>query len=91
MIGEKQKRRHLGGLLKDPIQQLSEDPWLDSVIFIEKDNRAAVRTRAAALMYIHRNELPLTTMVKGEFIYIYKEKEEEGESITVDLRDEVFD
>ena len=81
------RRRKLGPLVHDPIDQLAADQWMDSLIFIEKSHAAALKTRAAALMYIIRRDLGLTTVVRGNEVRIYKEKDFEGASNTVDLRE----
>ncbi len=87
MIGEKRKRRNIGPLIHDPIDHLFSNQWLDSLIFIEKDHLTALKTRAAALMYIIRNQMGMTTTVRGNEVRIYKEKDFEGACDTVDLRD----
>ena len=51
------KRRKLGHLIKDPIDHFLEMPTYDRLIFVEQDKAAAQKTRAAALMYIGRNEV----------------------------------
>ena len=64
--------------MHNPIDNLNSNEMLDSIIFIEEDGRAAAKTRAAACMYIYRNDYDLTTMVRGNEIYIRKDKDYEG-------------
>lgn len=82
----KEKRRKLGHLLSDPIEEFIQIPEYDRLIFQEIDNAAARKTRAAALMYIGRRNLGLTTSVKNNEIWILKEKDVMDESRIVDLR-----
>ena len=86
MIEEKQRRRKLGQLIQDPIERLYADKWMDSLTIIETNHIAAMRTRAAAGMYIFRKDMNITTKVNGNEIHIYKEKDFEGSNFTVDLR-----
>lgn len=79
-------RRKLGKSLTDPIQVFVEMPNYDRLIFVETDKAAAQKTRAAALMYIGRNELGLTTSVRENEIWVLKEKDVMDESMIVDLR-----
>lgn len=79
-------RRKLGKSLTDPIQAFVEMPNYDRLIFVEMDKAAAQKTRAAALMYIGRNELGLTTSVRENEIWVLKEKDVMDESMIVDLR-----
>ena len=79
------KRRKLGHLIKDPIDHFLEIPELDRLIFVESDKAAAQKTRAAALMYIGRNELGLTTTVRQNEVWILKEKDVMDESMIVEL------
>lgn len=80
------KRRKLGHLIKDPIDRFLEMPTYDRLIFVEQDKAAAQKTRAAALMYIGRNEMGLTTSVKENEIWVLKEKDVMDQSMIVDLR-----
>lgn len=86
MIERVKKRRKLGDILHDPIISLQNDLIQDSVIFIDKDEAAAQKTRAAALMFIGRKNLDLTTTVKGNEIWVMKNRDELGHFGTVDLR-----
>ena len=79
------KRRKLGHLIMDPIDEFVQMPDYDRLIFVEANNAAAQKTRAAALMYIGRNELGLTTTVKENEIWILKEKDIMDNSMIVDL------
>lgn len=80
------ERRKLGKIISEPIDRLNGDRSLEQLIFIERDKAAAQRTRAAALMYIGRNDLGLTTSVKENEVWIMKDKDVIGEGFTVDLR-----
>lgn len=80
------KRRKLGHLIMDPIDHFLEMPTYDRLIFVEQDKAAAQKTRAAALMYIGRNEMGLTTSVKENEIWVLKEKDVMDQSMIVDLR-----
>lgn len=80
------ERRKLGKVISDPIDRLNGDPGMDQVIFVEENKAAAQKTRAAALMYIGRNDMALTTSVRGNEIWVMKDKDVIGEGITVDLR-----
>lgn len=80
------KRRKLGHLIMDPIDEFMQMPTYDRLIFVEQDKAAAQKTRAAALMYIGRNEIGLTTSVKENEIWVLKEKDVMDESMIVDLR-----
>lgn len=79
------KRRKLGYLIKDPIDKFIGMPEYDRLIFVESDKAAALKTRAAALMYIGRNELGLTTSVKNNEVWILKEKDVMDQSVVVQL------
>ena len=79
------KRRKLGHLIKDPIDEFIQMPSYDRLIFVEQDKAAAQKTRAAALMYIGRNELRLTTSVKENEVWILKEKDVMDQSMIVEL------
>lgn len=78
-------RRKLGKLLSDPIDELNGDKWLDTMILVEEDERAASRTRAAACMYILRNDYNLTTSVRGREVWVCKDKDNIGRSKTIDI------
>ena len=80
------KKRKLGSIISEPIEKLYGSKKYDSLVFIENDHEAAVQTRAAALMYIHRNDLNLTTSVKDDEIWVMKDKDYPGPHETVDLR-----
>lgn len=80
------KRRKLGHLIMDPIDEFIQLPSYDRLIFVEQDKAAAQKTRAAALMYIGRNEMDLTTSVKENEIWVLKEKDVMDQSMIVDLR-----
>lgn len=80
------KRRKLGHLIMDPIDEFIQMPTYDRLIFVEQDKAAAQKTRAAALMYIGRNEMGLTTSVKENEIWVLKEKDVMDQSMIVDLR-----
>ena len=80
------ERRKLKGSLSDPIQTLVEGNDVDTIVFIEKDNKTALKTRAAALMYIGRHRLNLTTSVRGDQIWIMKDKDYPGAKQFIDLR-----
>lgn len=80
------KRRKLGRLIKDPIDEFLEMSSYDRLIFVEQDKAAAQKTRAAALMYIGRNEMGLTTSVKENEIWVLKQKDVMDQSMVVDLR-----
>lgn len=79
------KRRKLGHLIKDPIDEFIQMPEYDRLIFVESNKAAAQKTRAAALMYIGRNELGLTTSVKDNEVWILKEKDIMDQSMIVEL------
>lgn len=79
------KRRKLGHLIKDPIDHFLEMPEYDRLIFIESNKAAAQKTRAAALMYIGRNELGLTTTVRENEVWILKEKDVMDQSMIIEL------
>lgn len=80
------KRRKMGTTLSGPINELYDVDDLDTLIFIEEDNEAASKTRAAALMFIGRNNLGLKTKVRENEIWIMKDKDYIGNCITEDLR-----
>lgn len=82
----KKKRRKLGDILHEPILDLYNDRHTDTIIFIERDEAAAQKTRTAALMFIGRNDLDLTTSVKENEIWVMKNKDDPGAFGTVDLR-----
>lgn len=82
----KRHRRQLGHLIQDPIDEFVGMPSYDRLIFVEQDKAAAQKTRAAALMYIGRNELGLTTSVRENEIWVLKEKDVMDQSMIVDLR-----
>lgn len=73
------KRRKLGVVISAPIEELYHSAFQDSVVLIEEDHEAALKTRAAALMYIGRNELDLTTKVRENEVWIMKDKDYPGE------------
>lgn len=85
-MSEWHNRRKLGKIISEPIERLSGDRSLDQIVFIEVDKAAAQKTRAAALMFIGRNDLNLTTSVKENEIWIMKDKDFIGEGMTIDLR-----
>ena len=78
-------RRTFGKVLSTPILEMADDKQIDTLIFIEENNVAAQKTRAAALMFIGRKGLELTTSVKGNQIWIMKDKDYPGNRIIVDL------
>ena len=78
-------RRKLGTTISSPIEELWHSAFKDSLIFIEQDHEAALRTRAAALMYIGRNRLGLTTKVKDKEVWIMKDRDILGESIIIKI------
>lgn len=78
-------RRKLGTTISSPIEELWHSAFKDSVIFIEQDHEAALRTRAAALMYIGRNKLGLTTKVKDKEVWIMKDKDILGDAIVIKI------
>ena len=80
------KRRKMGTTISGPILELYDVSDLKSVIFIEQDHEAALKTRAAALMFIGRNELKLTTKVDGDEIWIMKDRDYLGNTMKIDLR-----
>lgn len=86
MIVVKRKRRKFGTSLSGPIEDFNDTKHLDRLIFIEKDHAAALKTRAAILMYIGRNRLDLTTTVKDDEVWVLKNKDIMTESVCVDLR-----
>lgn len=79
------KRRKLGHIIQDPIDEFIQMPEYDRLIFVESDKAAAQKTRAAALMYIGRNELGLTTTVRQNEVWILKEKDVMDQSMIVEL------
>ena len=80
-------RRKLGKSISLPIESfIDKKNMYDRLIFIEKSNTAALKTRAAALMYIGRNDLGLTTKVKGDEVWIMKDRDILDETTYVDLR-----
>lgn len=82
------KRRKLGSIISEPIMNLLERKRQDSLIFVEMNHEAALKTRAAALMFIGRNDLGLKTAVKDNEIWIMKDKDNLGRFETEDLREE---
>lgn len=78
-------RRKLGKVLSDPIDELKKDKYLDTMILVENDEKAASRTRAAACMYILRNDYDFTTSVRGKEVWICKDKDNIGSSKTIDI------
>ena len=82
-------RRKFGDTLSGPIKNLVHDKYYDSLTFIEKDEKAAQKTRAAALMYIGRNDLGLTTSVNKNRIVVMKNKDVVGNQLIVDLRNAI--
>ena len=78
-------RRKLGTTISAPIEELWHSAFKDSVIFVESDHEAALRTRAAALMYIGRNGLDLTTKVKDKKVSINKDRYILGDSIVIKM------
>ena len=85
-IKRKFHRRVLGKTISDPIDTLLHDKKKNSLVFIEHDEEAATRTRAAAVMYIGRNGYDLHSSVKGKEIWIMKDRDELGSHFEVDLR-----
>lgn len=79
-------RRKLGSSISFPIDEFFQNNLADRLIFVETDNAAAQKTRAAALMYIGRHDLDLTTSVKENEVWIMKDKDIIDETIVVDLR-----
>lgn len=80
------KRRKLAPIIYEPIDNLYGDRRLDSLVLIELDHEAAVQTRAAALMHIHRCDMDLTTSVKDNEVWIMKDKDYPGKPEVIDLR-----
>lgn len=80
------KRRKLAPIIYEPIDNLYGDRRLGSIVLIENDHEAAVQTRAAALMHIHRCDMDLTTSVKDNEVWIMKDKDYPGKPETIDLR-----
>ena len=80
------KKRRLGSLIAEPITNLYGSRKNDSLIFFEEDHKTAVQTRAAVLMFIKRNRMDLTTSVKGNEIWVMKDKDYPGRGETIDLR-----
>ena len=78
-------RRKLGTTISSPIEELWHSAFKDSLIFIEQDHEAALKTRAAALMYIGRNKLGLTTKVKDKEVWIMKDKDILGDAIVIKM------
>lgn len=79
-------RRKLSHLIHEPIKQLSNSIEYDTLKFIEKDGEAASRTRAAALMYIMRNNLDLTTHVSENVVYVLQNKDVMENVWEIDIR-----
>ena len=80
------KRRKLAPIIYEPIDNLYGDRRLDSLVLIEMDHEAAVQTRAAVLMHIHRCDMDLTTSVKDNEVWIMKDKDYPGKPEVIDLR-----
>ena len=80
------KNRRLGSLIAEPITNLYSSRRYDHLIFVEEDHKTAVQTRAAVLMFIKRNHMDLTTSVKGDEVWVMKDKDYPGKGETVDLR-----
>ena len=80
------KNRRLGSLIAEPITNLYSSRRYDHLIFVEEDHKTAVQTRAAVLMFIKRNRMDLTTSVKGNEIWVMKDKDYPGKGETIDLR-----
>ena len=78
-------RRKLGTTISSPIEELWHSAFKDSVIFVESDHEAALKTRAAALMYIGRNGLDLTTKVKDKEVWIMKDLDILGDAIVIKM------
>lgn len=78
-------RRKLGTTISSPIEELWHSEFKDSLIFIEQDHEAALKTRAAALMYIGRNGLDLTTKVKDKEVWIMKDRDILGDAIIIKM------
>ena len=78
-------RRKLGTTISSPIEELWHSALKDSGILIEQDHEAALKTRAAALMYIGRNKLGLTTKVKDKEVWIMKDKDILGDAIVIKI------
>ena len=79
-------RRKLGTTISAPIEALWRSRTKDSLIFVEQDHEAALRTRAAALMYIGRNKLGLTTKVKDKEAWIMKDRDILGDAIVIKMQ-----
>lgn len=69
------ERRKLGKALSRPILDLNDNAYLDGIKILETDHESALKTRAAALMFIGRHDLDLTTMVKDKEIWIMKDRD----------------
>lgn len=82
----KYHRRKLGKTISDPIDELWATRYKDSLIFIEHDEEAAARTRAAAVMYIGRHNYDLHSSVRNNEIWIMKDRDDPGSYFEVDLR-----
>ena len=80
------KRRKLAPIIYEPIDNLYGDRRFSSLVLIEYDHEAAVQTRAAALMHIHRCDMNLTTSVKDNEVWIMKDKDYPGKPEVIDLR-----
>lgn len=78
-------RRKLGITISAPIEELWHSAFKDSLVFVEQDHEAALRTRAAALMYIGRNKLGLTTKVKDKDVWIMKDRDILGDAIIIKM------
>lgn len=78
-------RRKFGKMLSGPISELAKSNDYDSLIFIEANHKAALNTRAAALMFIGRHHLSLTTKVVDEKIFIMKDKDWPGKTAEISL------
>ena len=87
ILKRKYTRRRLGKRISDPIDELEHTARKDSLIFIEEDEEAAARTRAAAVMYIGRSGYcDLCTSVRQNEIWVMKDKDNLGSHFEVDLR-----
>lgn len=77
--------RKLGTALSEPIDFLANSGY-DSACLIERDNKSAIKTRAAALMYMKRHNIDYTTSVKDNRVYIYQVKDVQRAMLFRDLR-----
>lgn len=82
------RRRRFKDRLSAPIQDFINDNDALRLIFVEKDHVAAVKTRAAALMYTKRHNIRLATTVRENEIWVMKDKDDFlGGDVFADLRD----